>query len=187
MMWVTTCLSWSLKVRDALLITRCSTVPKTRQLALALTAFHPLSPLFALVYGPQKVILRPSLLKPACSQILRPSLLKPACSQLGCARRRQISRIVPHLAIRGGFSRTVLLPSTPIQILKRDIVGSCDFDSGIWPVPIDPESVWFELNGEVLDEEVGVGRLTAWAESYEDEVVVQVGEERVPWNAPTHL
>jgi len=66
-------------------------------------------------------------------------------------------------------------------------VGSCDFDSGIWPVPIDPESVWFELNGEVLDEEVGVGRLTAWAESYEDEVVVQVGEERVPWNAPTHL
>jgi len=95
-------------------------------------------------------------------------------------------RVVPSDSIWGGFPCTVLLPSTPIRILKRDVAGANREDRCIWPGPIDPEQVRFELNGEVLDEEVGVGRLMAWAASYDNEVIVRVGGERVPWVAPTH-
>ena len=74
-----------------------------------------------------------------------------------------------------------MMPSTPVRMLKAEIAGTSTNDLGMWPEPLDAASVSFECNGELVDDEVGIGRLMAWAES--DEVHVCIGGERIPWRA----
>ena len=91
-------------------------------------------------------------------------------------------RVVPRASLFGGFPCSALLPSTPARLLKHEIAGASRRDLGIWPAPLAAEDVSFLCNGEPVDEEVGVGRLMAWAER--EEVLVCVGDERVPWRKP---
>jgi hypothetical protein len=91
-------------------------------------------------------------------------------------------RVVPKDSLFGGFPCTALLPSTPVRLLKHEIAGSTRQDLGMWPAPLEAADVSFLCNGEPVDDEVGLGRLVAWAAS--DEVHVCIGDERVPWRAP---
>ena len=72
-------------------------------------------------------------------------------------------RVVERASLLGGFPVTVLLPSTPIRLLKQEMAGRSFNDLGMWPAPLGPESVSFLCGGEPLDEEVGLGRLARWA------------------------
>ena len=91
-------------------------------------------------------------------------------------------RVVERTSLFGGFPCTVLLPSTPARLLKQEIAGQHRQDLGMWPAPLEPESVSFLCGGEPVDDEVGIGRLMAWAKS--EEVLVCLGDERIPWRAP---
>ena len=93
-------------------------------------------------------------------------------------------RLVETSAVFGGFPCTVLLPSTPARLLKREIAGISREDLGMWPAPLTSEHVEFLLNGEAVDDELGLGRLMAFAESESDELVVRIGDESIPWRAP---
>ena len=90
-------------------------------------------------------------------------------------------RIVERTSLLGGFPCTVLLPSTPGRLLKKEIAGQSRADLGMWPAPLGPESVSFLCGGEPVDDEVGIGRLMASARS--EEVLVCVGDERIPFRA----
>ena len=88
-------------------------------------------------------------------------------------------RVVPKDSLFGGFPCTVLLPSTPVRLLKNEIAGSTREDLGMWPARLEATDVSFLCDGEPVDDEVGLGRLMAWAESYD--VRVCIGDERVPF------
>jgi hypothetical protein len=94
-------------------------------------------------------------------------------------------RVVPRASIFGGFPCTTLLPSTPGRILKREIAGATRADLRMWPEPLEAEDVSFLVGGKPYGEDdVGLGRLMAWAHSGEYGAVhICVGNERVPLQA----
>ena len=78
-----------------------------------------------------------------------------------------------------------IVPSTPIRVLKTMISGASRDDRGMWPDPVSGEEINFFCNGQILDEEIGVGTLMKISKRDDNNVVVVMGSGRgrvkVPW------
>lgn len=84
-----------------------------------------------------------------------------------------------------GFPAKAIIPSTPIRVLKNMISGASRDDRGMWPDPVSGGEINFFCNGQILDEEIGVGTLMKISKRDDNDVVVVMGSGRgrvkVPW------